>query len=673
MPIVAQHALVRSSILGRKYSGPRTKSGLRNHAEIDVPMQLYSTHMLPVAITSLHTHHTFVVLPPIQVLLWLLITLLVSLSTNTPTRDRENKMEREWGKEVEEEDGDEGEEEEDKEKEKVKDEEGEDGEGLFEGDIEISDGMLLEYYNKSMDEVWQKGPYPLNKRAAVSDSIRLWPGGIVPYVVSSYAPESIAKRISSAILHWESNTCLRFAPRTTQKDFVHFTSLTSKCSSNVGRRGGNQTIKIKSTCSFGNVVHEIGHTIGFWHEHSRPDRDSYIRIMSKNIASGKHNNFLMRTHQEVDSLQVGYDYGSIMHYRTTSFSGCRIKITCPTLAIQNTQEYLDQGMPTIGQRNQLSLSDIVQANRMYNCTMIGNLKVYVKYAFDIESQLDKIKYWDRTIDAFVEVSGVDPRGGRHTLRTTIKVNMSYPVWQEWLDFGGKEWRAIEIRVWDATRGKSGTASQNTPPLPLSQPENLQIKVGENKWLSHCININCSSYLVFDYQAIADGNECESDPCKPGGNCTDQLANYSCICRPGYRGRNCEINEGPGHLKVFAREGRRLPRADLSYFVPMRSDPYIEFIAINRENQTLRRTSSVKMDTGYPKWEEWLDFGMDTWRELQVTVWDRDPIKVQFRDIKLDDALSLTESWTITSGEHKWQRLCAVTGCNGAVFFDYYFH
>ncbi|XP_040010635.1 EGF-like repeat and discoidin I-like domain-containing protein 3 [Xiphias gladius] len=35
------------------------------------------------------------------------------------------------------------------------------------------------------------------------------------------------------------------------------------------------------------------------------------------------------------------------------------------------------------------------------------------------------------------------------------------------------------------------------------------------------------------------NECERDPCKNGGICTDLVANYSCECPGEYMGRNCQ--------------------------------------------------------------------------------------------------------------------------------------
>ena len=62
----------------------------------------------------------------------------------------------------------------------------------------------------------------------------------------------------------------------------------SRCCSYVGRRGGGpQAISIGKNCDkFGIVVHELGHVIGFWHEHTRPDRDRHVSIVRENIQPG---------------------------------------------------------------------------------------------------------------------------------------------------------------------------------------------------------------------------------------------------------------------------------------------------------------------------------------------------------------------------------------------------
>ena len=71
----------------------------------------------------------------------------------------------------------------------------------------------------------------------------------------------------------------------------------------------------KSYCKLDGVVrHELGHTIGLWHEQSRPDRDRYIRIDWSNIEPGGYPNFYKYSRSEVNTFSLPYDYGSIMHY-----------------------------------------------------------------------------------------------------------------------------------------------------------------------------------------------------------------------------------------------------------------------------------------------------------------------------------------------------------------------
>lgn len=45
-----------------------------------------------------------------------------------------------------------------------------------------------------------------------------------------------------------------------------------------------------------------------------------------------------------------------------------------------------------------------------------------------------------------------------------------------------------------------------------------------------------------FLALADVNECEKEPCKNGGICTDLVANYSCECPGEYMGRNCQYSK-----------------------------------------------------------------------------------------------------------------------------------
>ncbi|VDK27633.1 unnamed protein product [Gongylonema pulchrum] len=163
-----------------------------------------------------------------------------------------------------------------------------------------------------------------NKRKAIAGDSFRWPRQTVPYFLKETDREW-RRLVIEGMNKWERETCVHFKERTDEKDYG------------------------------GIVAHELGHTLGFWHEQSRPDRDKFININEDHIYPGTKGNFEKRN--DIAVLDTPYDFGSVMHYGPQAFTNDYHYVTI------ETKDHRFQH--TIGQRNDLSFIDIKEANRLY--------------------------------------------------------------------------------------------------------------------------------------------------------------------------------------------------------------------------------------------------------------------------------------------------------------------
>ncbi|XP_067136196.1 astacin-like metalloprotease toxin 2 [Centruroides vittatus] len=163
------------------------------------------------------------------------------------------------------------------------------------------------------------------------------------------------------MINFHKNTCIRFVPRTNEKNFVKIFKGPG-CFSSVGRNKGGQLLSLGDGClDIGTVVHELNHVVGFYHEQNRPDRDKYVKIFWDNIQSGKNSQFIKYLLYRV-TLFDELDYNSVMMYGETFFSKDGHSKTM--VATKPGVRLVD-----VGNKPGLSKSDIFRINKLYKCRL----------------------------------------------------------------------------------------------------------------------------------------------------------------------------------------------------------------------------------------------------------------------------------------------------------------
>jgi len=179
-----------------------------------------------------------------------------------------------------------------------------------------------------------------------------WPTNRIPFVIDSSLD---ASAILAAVEMFQM-TNITFVERIDETDYVVFRrNDKGQCLSYLGHQGGEQDIFIDpKTCMAGNVAHEMMHTLGFVHEHSRADRDDFVTVHWENIERVQYPQF-QKIDAEASLVALGpFDFDSVLLYASDAFSlGGH-----PSLTLKNGGRYNVN-------RGRLSDIDIQKINKLY--------------------------------------------------------------------------------------------------------------------------------------------------------------------------------------------------------------------------------------------------------------------------------------------------------------------
>jgi hypothetical protein len=191
--------------------------------------------------------------------------------------------------------------------------EGGSGKAVYQGDI------LLDHVEESLN-----GPHPDSFGIAYSQYF--WPkvGSVyqVPYIIDPASGDTT--NLNTAISQFNNTFTgvIQFVARGSETDYVNFNfdpnNHSGVCEAFEGRVGGEQTVGGSGSCTVATILHEMGHTIGVWHEQTRPDRDTYVSVNYNAVIKASRSNFdQIFDNQQATNL---YDYASVMEYPAFSFS-----------------------------------------------------------------------------------------------------------------------------------------------------------------------------------------------------------------------------------------------------------------------------------------------------------------------------------------------------------------
>jgi len=146
----------------------------------------------------------------------------------------------------------------------------------------------------------------------------LWPNGVLDYEFDNNVPGYGRFFMRQAMDEWAAvaNVTFREFASCGGAGCVHIQD-SNVNSSYVGRQNFRQDLNIFNWNYRFIMAHELAHALGFWHEQSRTDRNTYVTINYGNIIAGQEHNFDIAAGS---GLYGPYDFDSVMHYTRDAFS-----------------------------------------------------------------------------------------------------------------------------------------------------------------------------------------------------------------------------------------------------------------------------------------------------------------------------------------------------------------